>query len=237
MRDYGFGWIPDGPDARDKPFTSAPRARLAPELSQRPLDSPVENQLQTNSCVGNAVVAAYEFLHNNLYGHYTDMSRLFPYYNARAYMGWEGEDSGCMIRDAVKGLVKYGTCPEYVWPFNTNKVTTKPSTEAYTEGEKYQLLDYYRIYPGNRVYDVRYALSCGYAVVFGAAVYDSFYESQNNGVVPMPNLSRDRLEGFHAMKVSGYSMPQKREEIKNSWGRYYGDDGYVWIPDDFIDED
>ena len=121
MRKYG--WIPDSGDHRDKRLSVKAHRSLPDKVDLREFCSPVENQGDTNSCVGNATASAIEQL-DNRDGEYTDASRLFIYYCARSLRGWEGQDVGAIIRDAIKSMASKGVAKESLWKFAKENITT-----------------------------------------------------------------------------------------------------------------
>ncbi len=110
-----YGWIPDLPDQRDHLY-AAPQpvlAKLPKKVDLRTKCPPVFNQGELGSCTANAIAAAHQFdqMKQNKPKAFTP-SRLFIYYNERAMEGTVREDSGAMIRDGIKSLVKQGAAPE-----------------------------------------------------------------------------------------------------------------------------
>jgi hypothetical protein len=72
---------------------------------------------QVGSCTANAVVGVYEYTGNRIFKtkKYTDLSRLFVYYNGRVRGGYADEDCGSVIQYAMESLVQLGACSEKVW--------------------------------------------------------------------------------------------------------------------------
>ena len=110
----GFGWVPDLPDQRDILYSSVQPvpARLPPSADLRPGCSPIEDQGPLGSCTGNAIAGALEFLERKDQVRFVNVSRLFIYYNERAIEHTTKSDSGAMIRDGIKTVVKQGVCSE-----------------------------------------------------------------------------------------------------------------------------
>lgn len=61
--------------------------------------------------IGNAPVGALEFLEKEDLVHFVNLSRLFVYYNQRAIEHTMKSDSGAMLRDGIKPLLKPGVGP------------------------------------------------------------------------------------------------------------------------------
>lgn len=239
---HGLGWVPDVPDQRDYIFE--PSKVTAPVKLPRRVDlrgqcPPVYNQGSLGSCTAQALGAAFDFNRRKQGESFMMPSRLFIYWNERDILGTVDSDSGAMIRDGVKVLVKLGTPREVVWPYNIDRFTAKPPKKAYVEAEKNQALVYQRILrPVNdRAHDMLYCLSAGYPFVTGFTVYDSFDSSEvaNTGIVPMPHLS-ERVLGGHAIMVVGYDLSKKHFICRNSWGEAWGDEGYFYMPFAYLED-
>ena len=141
--------------------------------------------------------------------------------------GTVDEDSGAMIRDGIKSLVKQGCCKEDSWPYNIDLFANKPPAACYTEALNYQALTYRRI---TSLPDMQKCLASGFPFVCGIAVYESF-ESQavaKTGIVPYPGR-RERMLGGHAIMAVGYDANAQKFIMRNSWGTSWGMDGYFTI--------
>jgi C1A family cysteine protease len=221
-------WKKSPKDKRDLLFKAHPKA-TGPILEQsdfKYLDSPIEDQGQTGSCVGNSTVSCLEYLQNKHGRTFTDMSRMMLYYQARAEQGWQNTDDGCYIRDAIKVANRDGVCHESLWPFDPKLLYTKPTPECFANAQEHQLVEYYKV---TTLDEVLIAISAGLPIVFGIQLYPQFMEVGKDGMVKKPGCF-DRSIGGHAMKISGHSMKHELLTVKNSWSRGWGDNGYCYIP-------
>jgi C1A family cysteine protease len=231
---FGYGWRPDVPDSRDIRYGAVRPvpAQLPPAVDLRSLCSPVESQGGLNSCTGNALAGALEFLERKDEVHFDDVSRLFIYYNERVLEHSVRSDDGAALRDGIKTLVKQGVCSEKKWPYIEAKWGAKPTPACYKEALEHQITSYARIHT---VDEMRACLAEGYPFVFGFAVYQSF-ESQEvtrTGVAPLPGAT-ERLTGGHAVLAVGYVDAQKTFLVRNSWGEDWGIKGYFTIPYEYL---
>jgi C1A family cysteine protease len=228
-REQSYGWIPDRPDHRDLLYSAiAPRIKLPVKVDLRSVDSPIENQGRLGSCTANALAGNLQFLERVSGQAYNDLSRLFIYYNERAVEGTVKFDSGAMIRDGIKVLVKYGVCPESIWPYDISQFARKPTVACYKEGLKRRITSYHRLQTLNEMLN---CLAEGFPFVFGFTVYESFESIKvaQTGLVPMPKKS-ERALGGHAVMAAGYDQKQKRFIVRNSWGTQWGQAGYFTMP-------
>ena len=229
-----YGWLPDIPDQRDYFFGAIrPKIKLPANVDLREDCSLVEDQGALGSCTAQALAGNLEFLDNRMDHVYTDVSRLFIYYNERVIEGTVEFDSGAMIRDGIKCLKKSGVCEETLWPYHIPHFTKKPSAKCYAAAKKHCISSYYRI---ETLAEMLACLADGYPFVFGFAVYESFESKQvaQTGIVQMPKAS-ERQIGGHAVMAVGYDQKKKRFLVRNSWGKRWGMSGYFTMPFEYLE--
>ncbi len=229
-----YGWKPDIPDQRDlryAAFYKIPR-KLPPKADLRSLCPAVEDQGDLGSCTAHALTGALEVLERINGLPVEQMSRLFVYYNERALENSISSDSGAMLRDGIKTLVKQGACTEKKWPYVIAKFKAKPTPACFKEALDHQITDYQRI---DTVDQMRACLADGFPFVFGFSVYESF-ETQavaKTGNAPMPK-PKERMLGGHAVLGVGYDDTKKRFIVRNSWGPDWGIKGYFTMPYEYL---
>src|SRR4030042_2018718 len=117
-----YGWCPDIPDQRDYLYSAIrPVMRLRKTVDLRSLCSIVEEQGNLGSCTAQALAGNLEFIDNKIDSIYTDVSRLFIYYNERLLIDTVDYDSGASLRDGIKYLKNSGVCEERLWPYTIEK--------------------------------------------------------------------------------------------------------------------
>ena len=224
-------WKVDKVDTRDYKYqlTSITNPNY---IDLRSYCSPIENQGTLGSCTGQAIAGAIELL-NKRNGKPTDVSRLFIYYYERLLLGTVNYDSGAYIRDGIKATNHYGASLETYWPYNIRKFRLEPINEAKNDALNRKVTRYERVNDFNGCID---ALTNGYPVIIGFHVYQSFMSSTvaRTGKMPYPNTKRERLLGGHAVLLVGYNKAKKVFIVRNSWGPYWGDKGYFYMPFDVI---
>jgi C1A family cysteine protease len=220
------------PDDRDYIYKSDSNEVLRETVDLREWDTIVESQDDLSSCAANAITNAYELCVNRNYPEYfTHLSRLFVYYNTRLEHGLVEEDEGMFLRDGMKSLSKYGICCEEIWPYDVTKFEVRPPEEAYEDAKKRKILKYQKLTSNYYITEV---LNNNKPVVFGMEIYDSFmYLNERISTVTFPSRKEKSLGG-HAMCMVGYDLNQRLFLAKNSFGYNWGDNGYCWIPFDYI---
>lgn len=192
MTIYKLAYRKDPIDSKDKNFSDLyPKLGNPVSYSNQyniPIYTPVNNQLSTSSCVGNATTSALEILQgvkncNNV----KQLSRLFVYYNARVKINEQNQDGGCIIRDCFSSLSTLGVCFEKTWNFDLNNVLKHPSLDAYKEANDNKITGYYRISAsGNLRSDmIEQAIRANHPVVFGSLLSSEFMNCFNKSDYPV----------------------------------------------------
>lgn len=216
-RIFNYRPEPDEYLARYIKISNNSMTKMLKNVDLRWMMSPVRNQDGIGACVSFALVANFEAIGNKT-GIKHNLSELFLYYTARVY----GE---AYISSAVSELEMIGVCNENVWPLNNTNINKEPSQAAFNNASEQKIMKAFHVGATNE--DLKAVLNAGYPVIISFPVYESFFETGKNGIVPLPKRG-EKLIGGHAVLAVGYN-----ENIiicKNSWGTQFGDNGYFYLP-------
>lgn len=211
----------------------------------------VKDQGNLGSCAANAAVSLVEYFEQRAFGKSVAPSRLFLYKTARTLMHQTG-DSGTFMRSMMGAMTLFGVPPEEYWPYNEPDFDLEPTPFCYAFAQNFQALTYYRLdppgtTPADLLASIKKSLASSIPLMFGFTVYSSISQSNtNHGKIPYPERG-DKVEGGHAVIAAGYDDGMKIRNlaagakettgailVRNSWGAEWGDNGYGWLPYDYI---
>jgi len=258
-----MGWRPEIPDLRDYTAQTDVVAEILDPLelykvavSTLPASvdlkkwfPPIEDQGDLGSCTANAGVGVFEYFERRAFGEHIDASRLFLYKVTRNLMQEIG-DVGAYLRTTMGAMVLFGVPPEKYWPYDISKFDEEPSAFLFGFAENYKALKYVKLdpirtTPAKILSNVKINLAAGLPAIFGFTVYDSISQAGSTGKIPYP-CSNESVQGGHAIVAVGYDDKMKIKNsncgaettgalmIRNSWGELWGDEGYGWLPYDYV---
>lgn len=231
----GTGWRRDRVDPRDAIY----RHQLAPnaiidETVDYPLASlpamqfPIYHQRQTGSCVAQSVGRNVEYLMRSQGVFDFHPSRLFVYWCARAVIGEQSKDAGCEIRDAFNTIAAFGVPHEEIWPFEEYYLLKRPPRQVFKDAVDHTALVRQKV-----PQKLNHILSClkhRLPVVFGTATFDSW---DTGTYIPLPTTG-EKPTGYHAILITGWRADTKQFQFVNSWGKDWGENGYGYLPVDYV---
>ena len=251
-----MGWFPDLPDFRDRNIHHPEvegklqscnslitgGKNIPDKVDLSAVCSPIEDQGNLGSCTAQAVVGLMEYMMRKSGKGHVDGSRLFTYKVTRNLLGWIG-DQGAYLRTAMQAVANFGVVPEKYWPYDIGRFDEEPTAFHYSFADNYKALNYTRLDPKgmglSNVLDlVKRTLAAEYCCVFGFTVYSSI---SGKADIPFPT-TEDSVSGGHAVMAVGYDDNHKNEQgkivpsiiIRNSWGTSWGDEGYGYLPYQYV---
>ncbi len=233
------------------------KAALPATVDLRQWCSPIENQLDLGSCSANASVGIVEYFERRANGKHIDGSRLFVYKATRNLMQVTG-DTGAWLRNAMGALALLGVPDEKYWPYTLDGThvnpnwDTEPAAFLYSVADNFEALKYFchdpqgaNTPPATVLASVKQYLAAGIPAMFGFWGFPSFNDTDTQGGIPFPCPGESAQWG-HAIAAVGYNDGKKFKNtkcnkqttgallIRNSWGTGWGDNGYGWLPYDYV---
>lgn len=215
--------------------------------------SPIENQKNLGSCTAHAAVGVVEYFERRAYGKHIEGSRLFVYKATRNLMQVTG-DTGAWLRNTMGALRLCGVPDEKYWPYTDADPAfdEEPPSFVYSVADNFEAIRYFchdpqgANTPGADVLSsVKKYLAAGIPSMFGFWGFPSFDECDEAGGIPYP-CPGEKAEWGHAIVAVGYDNAKKLKNkccnetktgallIRNSWGKSWGNDGYGWLPYDYV---
>jgi C1A family cysteine protease len=205
----------------------------------------IYDQGEVGSCTANAFAMAYQVQTNIKNGNPILLSRLYYYYFERLAEGNAQTDSGGDEVDGLKVAQTKGVCLETSWPYDPTKVETCPSQSCIDEAVNYKITSFsvFQLH-SNLFNNIKQSIIDKKPVLIAIGVYQSFEsdEVEKTGVVPMPdpvnfedsNDPKDPFVGGHEVLIVGYTDSKHMFTCVNSWGESWGDNGYFYLPYDYV---
>lgn len=228
---------------------------LPDKVDLRKWCSPVEDQGELGSCTAHAAVGAVEYFEKRAFGKHMEGSRLFVYKATRNLLKKTG-DSGAWLRNAIGALVLCGVPPEKYWPYTDRdpEFDREPSSFVYAVADNFETLSYFRHDPEGSdpgpekvLASVQKYLAAGVPSLFAFYGFPSFEQAAAPGEIPFPG-SGEKAEWAHAVLAVGYDQGRKIKNLRtgketkgallfrNSWGKAWGEEGYGWIPFEYLNK-
>lgn len=191
----------------------------------RPAQTPVRHQGDRPTCVGFAVSAAHEWI--------ADDSTIRSPEDAM-WAGHEVHDvpgrEETSVRGALEGLAAYGHCTESAWPYGSPRYTSGRLSTALDPANR-RTLPRWRALGTLTLPAIRAELEQAHAVILSVRVVRSAWRVASGEIDVPPGR---KTPGNHAVLAVGVLDAPARVIIKNSWGAAWGDRGYGYITEGYL---
>ena len=236
LSQYNLNYVFDKKDDRDLKLKGTLLKAIDPKslpasIDLRPQWGDILDQGTLGSCVSHSAVYQLRYLMRKMTGKFRSFSRLFIYYNGRLVGKYPlDRDTGLTMRAGFQSIVAYGAADEALWPYSIAKFALRAPNNVYEAAADKKSLMYYAV--AQDLNEMKKCLKDGFPISFGLTLFESFMAATTaaTGKIPLPDQSRERRVGGHAMTVVGYNDSIKCFTVANQWGRGWGDKGFCYIP-------
>lgn len=228
-------------DAYDAQSRQAPedgsKAELPAAVDLSPYCPEVRHQGYIFSCVGWAAGYGALSIQRAILNQCTDKqvitrnahSALFLYNQIKT----EDCNKGSRITDALNFLSQNGDCLARQFDFDVNDCQSRPDSLVANTAKRYAIEDFLTLFgskeeASEKVIRVKKALAKNKPVVIGMLVLRNFYDLKN-AQYWHPSIGNTAPAGGHALVVVGYDDRKEAFRLMNSWGKNWGDGGYIWV--------
>ncbi|WP_170956969.1 C1 family peptidase [Bacillus thuringiensis] len=211
----------------------------------------VGNQRGDETCVGFSIVSIREYQEKKKHGEggWKPLSPRYLFNECDKIDAFPtcpplGQGRGTSIYAAMQVMFDKGVCEETFWPYvgcnpceGNNCDIGTPKEGAEQNAQKYKIKAYARL---DNIFTMKRSLVVNGPCIIGLRVYGNWHtqEVESTGKIPMPPDGADPLGiGGHALCVVGYDDDTQLFKVKNSWGKEWGEEGYGYVPYDYMERE
>lgn len=195
----------------------------------------ITNQGYIGACVPTCISTVYYYLTMKQSNHINfRISRLYLYYQVRKLYDDLDNDSGSTIIDCINILHKDGIIPEFFYPYMSDNLYKNPNKFL----EKYSKFCKCLGFENVKRNQIKNKILLDFPILCGIKIFKNVDNIQvkKTGIIEMPTdiNDNDNLLGGHCIILIGFDDNTKYYKFINSWGSNWGENGFGYLPYDFI---
>ena len=225
--------------------------KFAPrQIDLTPFCPEVRHQGDIQSCVGWSAGYAAMTIERAIKNGWKNKSMITAQANSALFVYNHISNQECMgikMTKALQFMQEYGNCMAKDFDNDPNDCSKKPLPTHITEASAFKIEEYIRLFDpaemrDEKVKNVKLVLAQKKPVLVGMKVLNNFYSIRRGTNSWIPTVGDQTYAGGHAMVVVGYNdhkfnadNPDVSPEMKgafklmNSWGKNWGEAGFIWI--------
>jgi hypothetical protein len=199
---------------------------------------PIGDQGQYGTCVAWAVGYNLRSFIDAKAGEYTSFTDATKYSPKDLFLSISdaGADcNGAFFESAFDVLVSRGVATLATVPYDNLGDCSQGSSDGEANANSHKIDSYREI--DVDVATIKTYLANGKAVVFGAQLGDEFMDANSDEVLDFQTFGNVGMHAYHAMILCGYDDTKGANgafRVVNSWGETWGDNGYIWIDQNYF---
>jgi len=197
----------------------------------------VRNQGKISSCVGWSTGYGAMTIQRAIMSNCVDKKKINQNAHSALFLFNQIKKGDCIrgskISDALEFLKSNGNCLAGHFDLDINDCGKMPNEKVKKLAKRFAIEDYLTLFgikdePGFKVFQVKKTLAQKRPVIIGMSVKRNFYELKD-AKIWHSNIGNTAPAGGHAMVVVGYDDRKEAFRLFNSWGKEWGNDGFIWV--------
>lgn len=136
--------------------------------------------------------------------------------------------AGSVIQDALDTISSQGIADWAIMPYNENDCETQPNDLQKSLAEPNRIVEYFYLDENLALEQTKASLLNDQPVVIAVTIDRSYFGARDENGIHVYRKFESGDAG-HAMLVVGYDDDMNAFKVVNSWGKGWGNQGFVWI--------
>lgn len=149
-----------------------------------------------------------------------------------------GADQGMSLYEGLQ-ILSNGAATMVDFPYDALDPCTQPSQQLVCDSYDYRIASFGNVFIGEGMVSIetlKTYLANGQPFVIAVPIYSSLrLITASDPVVPVPQAG-ETYYGGHALYVIGYDDAMGGFQVVNSWGPFWGDNGYGYLSYEFVSQ-
>ena len=191
---------------------------------------PIRSQEEQGSCVSWAISYYMKSMQEKIqYGAaFTTANITSPAYTYNQIT--QGNCTGTLLVETLNLLKNKGVCSWSSFPYTATNCDVQPTPNQDEQALQNRISDYKSLSGENMVNEMKGLIHTQTPIIIAAYLSSEFGKVDDFGLTAYrAHAVNYGLDRCHAMLVVGYSDNYNAFKVVNSWGKNWGDNGFVWI--------